>query len=93
MQEMSLHEIWFSNRHHTQASLPGVRRARGGAMPNPDPRELSVANVGSNLRPRAAGRDLRASLAGQGKLQKEHLQAMMRPRPDDARVYECPQYD
>lgn len=31
-------------------------------MPYPDPRELSVANVGSNLRPRAATRDLRASV-------------------------------
>jgi hypothetical protein len=33
-----------------------------GAMPYPDFRELSVANVGSNLRPRAATRDLRASV-------------------------------
>ena len=31
-------------------------------MPYPDFRELSVANVGSNLRPRAATRDLRASV-------------------------------
>ena len=38
-------------------------------------------------------RDLRASLAGQGKLQKEHLQAMMRSHPDDAHVYECSQHD
>jgi hypothetical protein len=32
------------------------------SMPYPDFRELSVANVGSNLRPRAATRDLRASV-------------------------------
>jgi len=35
-------------------------------MPYPDFRELSVANVGSNLRPRAATRDLRASVCCPG---------------------------
>ena len=40
-------------------------------MPYPDPRELSVANVGSNLRPRAATRDLRASLTSLGGIRIE----------------------
>lgn len=33
-------------------------------MPSPDPRELATANVGSNLRPRSATRDLRSSSTG-----------------------------
>ena len=33
-------------------------------MPHPDPRELATANVGSNLRPRSATRDLRSSQGG-----------------------------
>ena len=88
-----LREFGFQT-DNTQASLAGLRRARGGAMPNPDPRELSVANVGSNLRPRAAGRDLRASLTSLGGIRIDSKNtfagkgseggrtALQEPRPD-----------
>ena len=33
-------------------------------MPSPNPRELKAANVGANLRPRSASRDLRANFGG-----------------------------
>lgn len=33
-------------------------------MPSPNPRELKAANVGANLRPRSASRDLRATFGG-----------------------------
>jgi len=36
-------------------------------MPSPNMRELKVANIGTNLRPRSASRDLRASFRSPGK--------------------------
>jgi hypothetical protein len=45
-------------------------------MPSPDPRELASANIGSNIRPRSATRDLRASSAWElGKYTKPQSEA------------------
>jgi hypothetical protein len=48
-------------------------------MPYPDPRELSVANVGSNLRPRAATRDLRSSVRPRPALPTPAIHCWLRP--------------